>query len=67
MIYLYRPAPDVNNGKHWQSSTPPTVEQTQLIIDGELEVFRFVGNTFEMLEPIDENDPDSWGEIPFIS
>ncbi len=66
MLYLYKPAPDVNNGEPWQSSTLPTQHELQLVIDGELEVFRF-NPGFEQLIPIDDQDTDSWNEIPFTS
>lgn len=52
-----------------QHDTPPSKEEIQSIIDGELLVFRFDTDTmrFEQLEPIDENDGDSWSDVPFTA
>lgn len=67
MLYLYRPAPDVNNGQPWQSDLLPTCHELQLVIDGELEIFKVNpgDGRFEQLIPIDDQDTDSWNEIPF--
>jgi hypothetical protein len=48
-----------------QSNTPPTRDDLWKIIDGDLAVIRFnsENNEYETLEPIDNEDLDSWGLI----
>ncbi len=63
MIYLYIPAPD---GQPWQSDLLPTCHELQLVIDGELAIFKVNpgDGRYEQLIPIDDQDTDSWNEIP---
>lgn len=57
MNYLY-----VMGEKHWVTTEPPTPSEIEMVIDGDLSVFRFQDEDDpQIFEPIDENDTDSWG------
>lgn len=62
MMYLYVPGPDFNEGRPWQSRRGPSGQYAQMIIDGEIEIFRF-NNHVEQLVPIDSQDFDSWNIV----
>lgn len=53
----------------WQSDVAPNEQQTQAVIDDELKVYRIDRSDpqarMEVLEPIQFDDKDSWGEISF--
>jgi hypothetical protein len=63
MLYLYIPSPD---GQAWQSDLLPSCKQLEQAIDGELTIFKVNpgDGRFEQLIPIDDQDTDSWNEIP---
>lgn len=65
MMYIYIPGPDTNDGKPWQSARPPVRGHVKDIIDGQMEVFRFAGNEYQQLIPIDSQDVDSWNNVEY--
>jgi hypothetical protein len=55
MIYMYWSTID-----RWQSKHPPGIKDSVMIANGELRVFRYLGNRFE------EFDGTEWKELKWV-